>query len=280
MGRKKVYIIVGAILFLFLLTIVSISIASRLTARRSIALVEVKGEISESKDVIKNLEKVRKNRLIKGVVIYLNTPGGAVVPCQEIVDEIDRLQDEEKIVVASLGTVAASGGYYIASTADRIVANPGTITGSIGVIMQLPSVEELTKKIGIEMRVIKSRKYKDIASPFRKMEKDERELLQDVVNDVYDQFVDEVVKSRGIERDSVMKIADGRIFSGKKAKELGLVDTLGSLEDAIMIAGELAGIKGKPTVIELKERKIPRIFRLFSSIEKRKTVKLEYIFKP
>jgi len=280
MGRKKVYIIVGAILFLFLLTIVSISIASRLTARRSIALVEVKGEISESKDVIKNLEKVRKNRLIKGVVIYLNTPGGAVVPCQEIVDEIDRLQDEEKIVVASLGTVAASGGYYIASTADRIVANPGTITGSIGVIMQLPSVEELTKKIGIEMRVIKSKKYKDIASPFRKMEKDERELLQDVVNDVYDQFVDEVVKSRGIERDSVMKIADGRIFSGKKAKELGLVDTLGSLEDAIMIAGELAGIKGKPTVIELKERKIPQIFRLFSSIEKRKTVKLEYIFNP
>jgi len=280
MGRKKVYIIVGAILFLFLLTIVSISIASRLTTRRSIALIEVKGEISESKDVIKNLEKVRKNRLIKGVVIYLNTPGGAVVPCQEIVDEIDRLQDEEKIVVASLGTVAASGGYYIASTADRIVANPGTITGSIGVIMQLPSVEELTKKIGIEMRVIKSRKYKDIASPFRKMEKDERELLQDVVNDVYDQFVDEVVKSRGIERDSVMKIADGRIFSGKKAKELGLVDTLGSLEDAIMIAGELAGIKGKPTVIELKERKIPQIFRLFSSIEKRKTVKLEYIFNP
>lgn len=280
MGRKKVYIIVGAILFLFLLTIVSISIASRLTTRRSIALIEVKGEISESKDVIKNLEKVRKNRLIKGVVIYLNTPGGAVVPCQEIVDEIDRLQDEEKIVVASLGTVAASGGYYIASTADRIVANPGTITGSIGVIMQLPSVEELTKKIGIEMRVIKSKKYKDIASPFRKMEKDERELLQDVVNDVYDQFVDEVVKSRGIERDSVMKIADGRIFSGKKAKELGLVDTLGSLEDAIMIAGELAGIKGKPTVIELKERKIPQIFRLFSSIEKRKTVKLEYIFNP
>jgi len=280
MGRKKVYIIVGAILFLFLLTIVSISIASRLTTRRSIPLIEVKGEISESKDVIKNLEKVRKNRLIKGVVIYLNTPGGAVVPCQEIVDEIDRLQDEEKIVVASLGTVAASGGYYIASTADRIVANPGTITGSIGVIMQLPSVEELTKKIGIEMRVIKSRKYKDIASPFRKMEKDERELLQDVVNDVYDQFVDEVVKSRGIERDSVMKIADGRIFSGKKAKELGLVDTLGSLEDAIMIAGELAGIKGKPTVIELKERKIPQIFRLFSSIEKRKTVKLEYIFNP
>lgn len=280
MNRKKVYIIIGAILFLFLLTIVSVTIASRLTTQRSIALVEVNKEISESRGVIKNLEKVRRNPLIRGVVIYLNTPGGAVVPCQEIVDEIDRLQDEGKTIVASLGTIAASGGYYIASTTDRIVANPGTITGSIGVIMQLPSVEELTKKIGIKMRVIKSKKYKDIASPFRKMEKDERELLQDVVSDVYDQFVDEVVKSRGIERDSVIKIADGRIFSGKKAKELGLVDTLGSLEDAIMIAGELAGIKGKPRVIELKERKIPLIFRLFSSIDERKTVKLEYIFKP
>ncbi len=273
---KKICIIIIAVVFL----LVPASLLFRARPGESVALIRIEEEIRESKSVIERLEKARENPLIRGVVIYLNTPGGAVVPCQEMVDEINRLRDEGKVVVASLGIIAASGGYYIASAADRIVANPGTITGSIGVIMELPSVEELTKKIGVEMRVIKSRKYKDIASPFRKMENEERELLQDVVNDVYNQFVDEVVKGRGIERDSVLKIADGRIFSGKKAKEFGFVDTLGSLKDAIAIAGDLAGIKGKPAVIELKERKIPLIIRLLSSIYERKNVKLEYIFRP
>ncbi|MCK4256901.1 signal peptide peptidase SppA [candidate division WOR-3 bacterium] len=279
--RKNIYIIIGVVIFIILLlAIFSVSITSRFLTRGNIALIEIEGEIVESKKIIKNLEKVKESPFIKGVVVRLETPGGAVVPCQEIVDEIDILQDEGKIVVASLGTIATSGGYYIASTADRIVSNPGTITGSIGVIMQLPSVEELTKKIGIEMRVIKSREYKDIASPFRKMRKDERELLQDVVNDVYNQFVDEVVNGRGIDKDSILKIADGRIFSGKIAKELGLVDTLGTLNDAIAIAGELAGIKGKPNVITLKERKTPAIFRLFSSIDNKMGVSLKYIYNP
>lgn len=273
---KKICIIIIAVVFLLVPT----SLLFRARPGESVALIRIEEEIRESKSVIERLEKARENPLIRGVVIYLNTPGGAVVPCQEMVDEINRLRDGGKVVVASLGIIAASGGYYIASAADRIVANPGTITGSIGVIMEFPSVEELTKKIGVEMRVIKSRKYKDIASPFRKMENEERELLQDVVNDVYNQFVDEVVKGRGIERDSVLKIADGRIFSGKKAKEFGFVDTLGSLKDAIAIAGDLAGMKGKPAVIELKERKIPLIIRLLSSIYERKNVKLEYIFRP
>jgi len=273
---KKICIIIIAVVFL----LVPASLLFRARPGESVALIRIEEEIRESKSVIERLEKARENPLIRGVVIYLNTPGGAVVPCQEMVDEINRLRDGGKVVVASLGIIAASGGYYIASAADRIVANPGTITGSIGVIMELPSVEELTRKIGVEMRVIKSRKYKDIASPFREMENEERELLQDVVNDVYNQFVDEVVKGRGIERDSVLKIADGRIFSGKKAKEFGFVDTLGSLKDAIAIAGDLAGMKGKPAVIELKERKIPLVIRLLSSIYERKNVKLEYIFRP
>ncbi|MCK4329556.1 signal peptide peptidase SppA [candidate division WOR-3 bacterium] len=279
--RKNIYIIIGVVIFIILLlAIFSVSITSRFLTRGNIALIEIEGEILESKKIIKNLEKVKESPFVKGVVIRLNTPGGTVTPFQEIVREIDILQDKGKIVVASLGNIAASGGYYIACTADRIVANPGTITGSISVKMTFPYIEELAKKIGFDIMVIKSREYKDIGSPFKRMSEKEKALLQEVVDDVYIQFVDEVVKGRGIDKDSILKIADGRIFSGKMAKELGLVDTLGTLNDAIAIAGELAGIKGKPNVITYKERKTPALFRLFSSIDDKMGVSLQYIYNP
>ncbi len=277
MTKKIIFFVIIPIL---VVAVLGISFTLKTVSGRALALIRIEGEIKESKWIIKNLKKAGDNPLIKGVVIYLNTPGGIIVSCQEIVDEIDKLKEGGKVVVASLGPIAASGGYHIASASDIIVSNPGTITGSISAIMSFPYIEQLAKKIGVEIEVIKSGRYKDIASPFRKMKKDEKELLQEVVDDVYHQFVDEVVERRGIVKDSIMKIADGRIFSGKKAKELGLVDTLGTLQDAILIAGELAGIEGKPKVIEMEKRKIPIIVRLFSLFERRNKIKLEYIYFP
>ncbi len=276
MTRKKKIAIIVIIPFLLLILL------SLLPIRRpgpAIGIIRIEEAIRESRRIVERLNEARENPLIRGVVIYINTPGGGVVACQEIVDAIDRLQDDGKIVVASLGPIAASGGYYIASSADKIVANPGTLTGSISVIMQLPYMEKLIEKIGIEMRVIKSGRYKDIASPFREMKEDERELLQDLIDDLYNQFLDEIVKGRGIDRDSLIKIADGRVFTGRKAKELGLVDTLGTLYDAKAIAGELAGIE-RPRLIEMKVRREPLLRRLLSSFTERKSVRLDYLYIP
>lgn len=277
---KTAYIIIGVVVFVIIAGFLSISMLSKILNKGNIALIEIEGVIDDPKPILANLEKIKEDPFIKGVVIRLDTPGGTVTPFQEIVREIDLIQEEGKIVVASLGTIAASGGYYIACTADMIVSNPGTITGSISAEMTFPYIEELAKKIGVDMKVIKSREYKDIGSPFREMTRDEEKVLQDVVDDVYMQFVDEVARGRNIDKEQILKIADGRIFSGKMAKEVGLVDTLGSLNDAIAIAGKLAGIKGKPEITRYKEIKIPRLFRLFSSIEDRMGIKLQYIYAP
>jgi len=157
-------------------------------------------------------------------------------------------------VVVSMGTVAASGGYYIASASDKIVANPGSLTGSIGVIMELPNVEGLMKKIGVESTVIKSGAHKDLISPFRKMGEEERQILQRVMDDVHDQFIQAVSDGRKLEKAAVTALADGQVFTGRQAKAKGLVDELGSFEDAIALTGELAGIVGRPTVVEPKRR--------------------------
>ena len=153
-----------------------------------------------------------------------------------------------------MGSVAASGGYYIACPADKIVANPGTLTGSIGVIMEIPNIEGLMKKIGVETKVIKSGKHKDIASMFKSMSEEERKILQSVLDDVHDQFIRAVSEGRDIKYENIKELADGRIFTGKKAKELGLVDTLGNLDDAVNLAGKLSGIKGEPSVVSKKEK--------------------------
>ncbi len=277
---KNVLIIIGVVVFVLILGFVSIALLSKYLTSGNIALIEIEDEIIESRHIISSLERAKDNPMIKGVVIRLNTPGGSVAPFQEIIREIDALKEKDKVVVASLGSIAASGGYYIACVTDRIVANPGTITGSISVRMSFPYIEELARKIGFDVKTIKSRDHKDIGSPFRKMTEEEERLLQEVVDDVYMQFVDEVVRRRGIEKDSILKIADGRIFSGKMAKELGLIDTLGSLNDAISIAGKLAGIVGEPAVVKYKEIKMPRIFSIFSSIEDRMGLKLQYLYSP
>ncbi len=220
-----------------------------------IALIRVEGVIVDSRSIVKDLRRYRKDPAIKAILIRIDSPGGAVAPSQEIYDELIQIQREgQKKVVTSMGTVAASGGYYIASATDLIVANPGTMTGSIGVIMELANFEKLLQKMGVEGVTIKSGKNKDVGSPFRKMEKEERELLQGVLDDVHGQFIEAVAQGRSLEVDYVRKLADGRIFSGRQAKAVGLVDELGSLEFAIRKLTEIAGIEGEPHVVESGEK--------------------------
>lgn len=220
-----------------------------------IALIRIEGVIADSKTVVEDLRRYHRDDSIKAILIRIDSPGGAVVPSQEIYDEVKRIRDAgKKRIVTSMGTVAASGGYYIAAASEKIIANPGTLTGSIGVIMELVNVEGLLQKIGVEGTVIKSGENKDVGSPFRKMTEEERALLQNVMDDVHAQFIEAVAEGRSLKIETVRPYADGRIFTGRQAKEIGLVDELGNLQDAIKRTAELAGIEGEPQTVEKQER--------------------------
>lgn len=232
-----------------------------LTARNKLALVRIEGVITESEDIVRQIKKYREDSSIKGIVLRIDSPGGAVGPSQEIYKEVLKTIEGKK-VVASMGGLAASGGYYIASAANRIFANPGTITGSIGVIMAFSNFEELMKKLGLKTTVIKSGKFKDVGSPVRELTEEERKILQNVSDDIHGQFIEAVAKGRNLKIESVKELADGRIFSGRQAKESGLIDELGTLEDAISYATKLAGIKEKAKIVqERKEKNL--LLRLF-----------------
>ncbi|NJD62593.1 MAG: signal peptide peptidase SppA [Deltaproteobacteria bacterium] len=220
-----------------------------------VAVLPVTGLIADSEATIEQLKKFAKDDSIKAIVIRINSPGGGVGPSQEIYEEVKKLKGK-KIVLASMGALAASGGYYIACGTQKIYANPGTITGSIGVIMNFVNVKELIEKIGLKGMVVKSGAFKDIGSPVREMKPEERELLQGVIDNVHSQFIAAVADGRKMDRESVAKIADGRIFSGEQAKALGLVDALGNLEDAVADAGKLAKISGEPRVVTPSKKKL------------------------
>jgi protease-4 len=209
-----------------------------------IGVVSVKGVITDSREITEQLDDFGKDDSVVAVVLRIDTPGGGVAASQEIYDAVVELKKQKK-VVASMGSVAASGGLLIACSADKIVANPGTITGSISAIMQFANVEELLKKVGLKASTVKSGKYKDIGSPLREMTAEERKIIQDLVDDIYNQFVDVIVRDRKISREKVISIADGRVFSGRQAKEYGLVDQLGDLGTAAKLASRLAGKDGK-----------------------------------
>ena len=219
-----------------------------------VGIVKIEGTIVESEPIIDKIIKFRKSKRVKAIVLRINSPGGMVAPSQEIYQEIKKACKEKKVIV-SMESVAASGGYYIACTADKIVANPGTLVGSIGVILQIENIEELLNKIGLRRKVVKSGKYKDIGSITRPMTEEEEAILQEFSDDIYNQFVDAVAEGRSMKREEVLKIADGRIFTGAQAIELGLVDRLGNLQDAISVAGEMVGIEGEPKVIYPKKKR-------------------------
>jgi protease-4 len=250
---KKVFIFFTIIFLIAVVLSLLLTFSQKNPLGEKVALVHVTGVIIDSSDVIKELKDHAKDSSIKAIIIRVNSPGGAVAPSQEIYNEIIKIKEKKKVIV-SMGAIAASGGYYIAAPADRIVANAGTLTGSIGVIMELPNVSGLMDKIGIETQVIKSGKHKDIASVFKTLTPEEKKILQTVLDDVHDQFIRAVADSRGMTFEETKKLADGRIFTGRMAKEIGLIDELGGLEDAIMLAGELAGIEGEPEVITKKEK--------------------------
>lgn len=219
-----------------------------------VAVLPITGLIADSEGTIEQLKKYSRDDSVKAIILRINSPGGGVGPSQEIYSEVRKLKGK-KVVVASMGALAASGGYYIACAADKIFANPGTITGSIGVIMQFVSVKDLIEKIGLKGMVVKSGAFKDIGSPVREMKPEEQKLLQEVVENVHLQFVGAVAEGRKMDRKKVMKIADGRIFSGEQAKALGLVDALGNLEDAVEEAGKMAKIEGEPRVVTPPRKK-------------------------
>ncbi|RMG60798.1 MAG: signal peptide peptidase SppA [Deltaproteobacteria bacterium] len=220
-----------------------------------IGVVKIEGIIEDSSDVTEVLRDFGKNEKIKAVVIRINSPGGGVGPSQEIYEEVRKLS-EKKVVVASIGAVGASGGYYIACGADKIVANPGSITGSIGVIMNFLNVKELLEKIGVKGFVLKSGEMKDIGNPLREMTEKEKKLLNELIGDIHSQFVEAVAAGRKLEKEKVERIADGRIFSGSQAKKLGLVDSLGNFYDAVDVAAKLAGIEGEPKLVYPPGRKV------------------------
>ena len=256
MNRKPLAVIViGAIVLLVVLIALSTGASlflgeAPVVSTDKVALIKVEGLILDSEDVIEQLKKYSKNTSVKAIVLRIDSPGGAVVPSQEIYEEVTKIRRRKaQKVVTSMGSVAASGGYYIAAASDRIVANPGTLTGSIGVIMEFASVEELVKKIGIKSEVIKSGEKKDVGNFMRTMTDDERQYLQKVLHDVHEQFVDAVSQGRNKKKEDVWAIADGSVFTGRQAKEMGLVDELGDLEDAIKLAGRLGNIEGEPKVI-------------------------------
>lgn len=224
-----------------------------------VGLVEITGEIDDPEPVVDQLDRMQRDPGVRAVVLRLDSPGGGVAASQEIYKAVKRLRDQNqgnKPVIASMGGVAASGAYYVACAADSIVADPGTLTGSIGVIMMFPNTEDLFRKVGIKFETIKTGKYKDVGSMWRPMTDDERKLLQDVLSNVYDQFVDAIVEGRSLAREDVLPYADGRIFSGDQAQQYGFVDKLGDLDDAIQLAGKMAGISGQPVVVRKERRRV------------------------
>jgi protease-4 len=301
MRKRPVVIIVSAalalgVLFFFVMYLASLLLGGRaprplapIPGIGKVALVKIEGMLLTAEQVVEELADYAEDSSIRAIIIRIDSPGGGVVPSQEIYNAVMNARKEGKKVVISMGSVAASGGYYVAAAADKIVANPGTLTGSIGVKMEFANLEKLLEKVGVKGLVIKAGEYKDIGSPFRDMTEQERRLLQAVIDDVHNQFIDAVAKGRSLETEQVRSMADGRIFTGRQALDLKLVDQLGDLEDSIRLAADMAGIKGKPRVVR-KEKKLPFfdylreetaswISDILTRSVSRSTVKLQYMYQ-
>jgi len=249
--RGLLGLFLALILFFLLVAILSsvfMGSGGNLSLSDKIAVVPITGVITDAQTIIDQLHKFRKNRKVKAIVVRIDSPGGGVGPSQEIYEEIRKIKKVKK-VVSSIGSIAASGGYYVACATDKIVANPGAITGSIGVIVEYANFEELLEKIGLKGIVIKSGKYKDIMSPLRDMTAEEKNLIQSVIDDIHSQFVSAVAEERHLEKAEVEAIADGRIFTGVQAKQLGLIDELGTFRDAVDMTAKMVGIKGEPELL-------------------------------
>jgi protease-4 len=248
------------LLFLALILLALVGISSIISGwvqqgtKNRIGIVDITGLISDSQYIVNQVKKFRQDKRIRGIILRIDSPGGAVGPSQEIYSEVLKTRESGKTIYASMGALAASGGYYIASAAEKIFANPGTLTGSIGVIMVFSNAKGLMEKIGLQPEIIKAGEYKDIGSPARAMTQKERNLLQNVVTDVHQQFIEAVASGREVSVAEVTKIADGRILTGRQAYSLNLVDQLGGLQDSIDQLAHKVGIIGSPKIIKETRR--------------------------
>ena len=272
MLKKTVIIAAVATLSVFLLFIFCVIIASKIigsdvaTSKEGVGLIEVKGMILDSKETIRQLKYFLKQDSVKAVVLRVDSPGGIVAPSQEIYSEVKKFAAKKKIIV-SMGSLAASGGYYISAPATTIFANPSTITASIGVILKLSNIESLMDKIGIKSHTLKTGKYKDSGSPLREFTAADRAMLQAVIDNTHEQFIKAVAEGRKLPVEDVRKIADGRILSGEQAMGHKLVDRLGTLQDAVEEAGRLAGISGDPELLLPPKKKIDYLDLLVEGAE-------------
>ena len=252
--RRDIQLGCGLLAALAFIVVVSIILVAGLSGGSGylggdcVGVVDIVGVIFTPDDVVEVIDGYAEDDAVRAVVVRLNTPGGGVSATQEIVTAIRRLRETGRPVIASMGTVAASGGYYVAAACDTIVATPGTVTGSIGVIAKYPEITGLLDKLGVGFNVVKSGTFKDTGSISREMTDEERALLEAVVLDIHDQFVEAIVDGRGLDEDYVREYADGRIFSGRQGHELGFVDELGDFRAALDIAGELSGLGADPPV--------------------------------
>ncbi len=219
-----------------------------------IAIVELNDVIMSSEKTVEQIKRFREDKSIKAIILRVNTPGGGVAASQEIYEEVKKTRDSGKIIVVSMGSIAASGGYYIAVGSNLIIANPGTLTGSIGVIAQFMSIKDLAEKLGISQTTIKSGNLKDAGSPFKQMNDSDKAYFQDVVDNSFSQFIEVVSRERKMDMETLKKYANGRVFTGLQAKEYGLIDSLGTFEDAIRITGKMADIKGEPRIVREKKK--------------------------
>ena len=253
-NQKYSYWIIGSLIFIIILTVIPWE--DTLPSSPKVGVVEIDMPITGSKQAVKDLNYFRDKANIIAIVVRLETPGGGVAASQEIYEKVRKISEEiKKPIIASMGGVAASGGYYIALGADTILANPGTATGSIGVIMTYPLIGELMDKIGVQYETIKSGNFKDSGSLFRDLTEQERIYFQDLIDDLHSQFVSVVANERNMSYDNAAKLATGQVYSGKQALAAGLIDLLGTFEDAVHLAARKAGYLDKPEVVYPPEDK-------------------------
>ena len=256
--------------FFFAVIIFRIGAASAVSnlegSGKKVGIVKINGPILTSDAVVSQLEKLKNRKDISAIVVRIDSPGGLVAPTQEIYEKVKSLRGV-KPIISSMGSVAASGGYYIALGADTLLANPGTIVGSIGVIMNYPIATELLGKVGIKFETVKSGGLKDVGSYSREVTEADRRHLNDMVTNIHNQFIDAVNDNRSIEKSELIKLADGRVFTGLQSKDLGLVDLLGTFEDAVSLAGSLGKIKGVPKTIQIDKKNSSLIDMFTSNIE-------------
>jgi protease-4 len=231
-----------------------------------VAVIELIGPIYSSRDIVRQFKKYGEHKSVKAILFRIESPGGGISPSQEIYNAVKRVRDEGKPVVASMGAVAASGGYYVALGADTIMANPGSTTGSIGVILEITNLRELFQKVGVKFEIIKTGPFKDTGSPHRDLTQADRRFLQNYVDDAFDQFVDVVAEERNMKKWRVKRFADGRVFTGRQAQEHGLIDLLGDYEDAVDLTAEMGGIEGDPTIVREYQRRRSVFDLLFEEI--------------